>query len=147
MRPALGEDLLRAFDTYFANEQANLEALGTSADEHPEFLAFYQERLTAQRRSLAELSFRVASLLPESKPKPDGVSPDGVSPDGVWATLTTTVQALRARPFVNGFATGTAAIAVAVVVLAATREAVLTPSSPIGPRIADAAPEIGRAHV
>ena len=36
-REALGRDLLRAFEAYFAAEQANLDALGAAADRRPEF--------------------------------------------------------------------------------------------------------------
>ena len=50
------------------------------------------------------------------------------------------MDALRARPLASGLVTGIAAVAVSAVLIAATREAALTGSSPIGPRIALAAP-------
>lgn len=65
-RDPLGRDALQAFEAYFAAEQANLEALGQSVDEDPEVAAFHGQMLSSQRRNLAELSFRVASMLPDT---------------------------------------------------------------------------------
>ena len=105
--------------------------------------------LTSQRRSLAELSFRVASMLPDPGRSNRDVA---VHASTAVATalrsgsaravrvLATTTEAVRSRPLANGLATGVAAVAIGAVVLAATREAALTSSSPIGPRIANAAP-------
>ncbi len=141
-RDVLGRDSLRAFDTYFANEQSNLDALASAVEEHPEFGEFYTEMLASQRRSLAELSFRIASLLPD--PAPPRRAPAVLTAASAAMTagihaIATSVEALRARPLASGLVTGIAAVSVGAVLIAATREAAITERSPIGPRIAFAA--------
>ena len=142
-RDVLGRDSLRAFETYFANEQSNLDALASAVGQHPEFGEFYTEMLASQRRSLAELSFRVASLLPDPAPPrraPVALTAASSAVASTFHAIATSMDALRARPLASGLVTGITAVAVGAVLLAATREAALIESSPIGPRIALAAP-------
>ncbi|MGE3857001.1 MAG: hypothetical protein AB7G21_08610 [Dehalococcoidia bacterium] len=135
-RPALGGDLLRAFETYFADEQANLEALRHAAERQPEFAPFFQEMQAVQRRKLALLSFEVASMLPDHARRGHGA---GTLPRSV-DRLAGAITPILATPRRAGvFAGGLAAVVLGALLLFAPRESSLAPATAIAPRVAEAA--------
>ncbi len=146
-RGLLGRDLLQAFEAYFAAEEANLEALARWADD-PEFGPFYREVLPEQRRSLALLSFQVASMLP------DHPAPVRVVPPAITSILTQN-RARRARDLAASIGTrrrtgglalaGAAAAAVIASVVLANPDPVIIAT--IAPRVADAAPIVASTPV
>lgn len=133
-RLALGGDSLRAFDTYFAAEQANLDRLEAAATARPEFREFFEDMQTAQRRSLAELSFHVASMLPEHAPNPV-VTRVSQESHRLAHAFSSAVGTPRRAGLVAGFA----AVAAGAMVLFASRDTSLATTSPIAPRVAAAA--------
>ncbi|MFA7250177.1 MAG: hypothetical protein WC273_11160 [Dehalococcoidia bacterium] len=136
---ALGRDLLRAFEAYFAAEQANLESLGRASEREPEFGGFYRDMLTEQRRSLSALAFQIASMLPDHP----------ASRSHAIASIVTQNRAQRARalaasmgarPRTSGLLVAGAAAGIAAFALLGLRGPEITATSPIAPRVAVAAP-------